>query len=269
MIILLANHPSTVIWLISFFSILTLFVFIVSSSPSNHGVFRARVDDKGLPPTLMMVACRRGQLLHHIVVDVQNMRNNDTFVFPVPRSVLVDQAPQCTKITLDKNTHFRFQLYNETISRKLVKETVDVFCEALPDIRVVAADSCHVTTLSRVDVSLIAPQNRSNKEASKMAYSLHLNTNEISISAYSFAGLSAALGSLYQILLSPKPLFLPLIIKDDTENAWRGLMIDVARHFIPVRLLERTIHAMWLTKLNVLHLHLTDSQVEKGLFSFM
>ena len=49
-------------------------------------------------------------------------------------------------------------------------------------------------------------------------------------------------------------------IEDAPRFAWRGLMIDVARHFIPAAVLERTIEAMALTKLNVLHLHLTDDQ---------
>ena len=40
-----------------------------------------------------------------------------------------------------------------------------------------------------------------------------------------------------------------------------GLMLDVARHYIPVELILRTIETMGAAKLNVLHLHLTDSQV--------
>lgn len=38
-------------------------------------------------------------------------------------------------------------------------------------------------------------------------------------------------------------------------------MLDVARHFLPVSKILRTIDAMESAKLNVLHLHLTDSQV--------
>ena len=40
-----------------------------------------------------------------------------------------------------------------------------------------------------------------------------------------------------------------------------GLMIDTARHFIPLSSLRRTLDAMQLVKLNTLHLHLTDAQV--------
>ena len=49
-------------------------------------------------------------------------------------------------------------------------------------------------------------------------------------------------------------------IQDHPAYPWRGLMLDVARHFIPLPALKRTLDAMSLCKLNVLHLHLTDDQ---------
>ena len=49
-------------------------------------------------------------------------------------------------------------------------------------------------------------------------------------------------------------------IEDHPTYPWRGLMLDVARHFIPLSALKRTLDAMGLAKLNVLHLHLTDDQ---------
>ncbi|CAF3347981.1 unnamed protein product [Rotaria sp. Silwood1] len=41
---------------------------------------------------------------------------------------------------------------------------------------------------------------------------------------------------------------------------WRGLLLDVSRHWMPVTVIERTLNAMELSKLNVLHLHLSDDQ---------
>ncbi|MFZ5477124.1 MAG: beta-N-acetylhexosaminidase, partial [Myxococcota bacterium] len=49
-------------------------------------------------------------------------------------------------------------------------------------------------------------------------------------------------------------------VEDAPRFAWRGLMIDVARHFFTVEDLERQIDLMALHKLNRLHLHLTDDQ---------
>ncbi len=41
---------------------------------------------------------------------------------------------------------------------------------------------------------------------------------------------------------------------------WRGVMLDVARHFLPIDEVRRMVDAMALLRLNVLHLHLTDDQ---------
>jgi hexosaminidase len=49
-------------------------------------------------------------------------------------------------------------------------------------------------------------------------------------------------------------------ITDVPRHDWRGLMIDVARHFHDVATLRRHVDLLALHKLNVLHLHLTDDQ---------
>ena len=49
-------------------------------------------------------------------------------------------------------------------------------------------------------------------------------------------------------------------IYDFPTYAWRGLHIDVARHFMPVSFIKEVIRKMYLQKLNILHLHLTDDQ---------
>ena len=49
-------------------------------------------------------------------------------------------------------------------------------------------------------------------------------------------------------------------ISDDPRFPWRGLLIDPARHFIPVPDVKRFIDIMALHKFNRLQMHLTDSQ---------
>ena len=49
-------------------------------------------------------------------------------------------------------------------------------------------------------------------------------------------------------------------IKDQPRFPWRGLMIDVSRHFIPLEVLKRNLDAMAAVKMNVLHWHLSDDQ---------
>ncbi|MCT4356011.1 beta-N-acetylhexosaminidase [Streptomyces sp. Je 1-79] len=51
-----------------------------------------------------------------------------------------------------------------------------------------------------------------------------------------------------------------LTIEDGPRFPWRGLMLDVARHFLPKDDILRQLDLMAAHKLNVLHLHLTDDQ---------
>jgi len=49
-------------------------------------------------------------------------------------------------------------------------------------------------------------------------------------------------------------------IQDQPRFPWRGLMIDVSRHFVPVPVLKRNLDGMEAVKLNVFHWHLSDNQ---------
>ena len=58
------------------------------------------------------------------------------------------------------------------------------------------------------------------------------------------------------------PLQVPVTasIADAPRFPYRGLMMDYARHYYPVKFIEHTIDAMSASKLNVLHMHITDDQ---------
>jgi hexosaminidase len=59
----------------------------------------------------------------------------------------------------------------------------------------------------------------------------------------------------------PKPIPVPAVtIRDQPRFAWRGAMLDVARHFFSVDDVKRYVDLMALHKLNRLHLHLADDQ---------
>lgn len=49
-------------------------------------------------------------------------------------------------------------------------------------------------------------------------------------------------------------------VDDHPRFAWRGIMIDVSRHFMPVETIERNLDAMAAVKMNVFHWHLSDDQ---------
>jgi hexosaminidase len=52
----------------------------------------------------------------------------------------------------------------------------------------------------------------------------------------------------------------PLLVADKPTYSYRGLMIDTARHYLPLDLILSNLDVMAMNKLNVLHWHMTDDQ---------
>ncbi|MBO3086577.1 family 20 glycosylhydrolase [Cellulomonas fengjieae] len=94
-------------------------------------------------------------------------------------------------------------------------------------------------------------------------YRVLTRSGRIDVEARTLAGLVRALVTLRQlIVVAPSgELRVPAVrIEDAPRYAWRGLSVDVARHFVPMDDLKVVIGLMAHYKLNVLHLHLTDDQ---------
>jgi hexosaminidase len=87
-------------------------------------------------------------------------------------------------------------------------------------------------------------------------YRLESDDGVVRLRAHSETGLFRA-GQTLSSLGDPVPR---VRIEDRPRYAWRGAMLDVARHFFGVAEVKRFIDLIALYKLNVLHLHLTDDQ---------
>ncbi|AEU36565.1 beta-N-acetylhexosaminidase [Granulicella mallensis] len=94
------------------------------------------------------------------------------------------------------------------------------------------------------------------------SYHLTVSQTGIELTAANPLGIMHGLETVLQLVRpSPQGWVLPDVLIDDTPRfAWRGLMIDVSRHFMPFEALERNIDGMAAVKLNVLHLHLSDDE---------
>ncbi|MCF8475307.1 MAG: family 20 glycosylhydrolase [Emcibacter sp.] len=103
------------------------------------------------------------------------------------------------------------------------------------------------------------------------SYSLRIDKELVAIDAPTSMGCIRALTTLGQLFIDRNdPRSLPIIeINDAPRFPWRGLLIDVVRHWIPKEAILRNIRAMAEVKMNVLHLHLSDDQgfrVESKIF---
>ncbi|WP_160114542.1 beta-N-acetylhexosaminidase [Aquimarina sp. AU474] len=94
------------------------------------------------------------------------------------------------------------------------------------------------------------------------SYTLKITASKILLNATTDLGAIHGLETLLQLLTHNKTsFFFPLAdIADTPRFPWRGLMIDVARHYQPVHVIKRNIAAMSAVKLNVFHWHLSDDQ---------
>lgn len=100
-------------------------------------------------------------------------------------------------------------------------------------------------------------------------YSLEVKKDNINIAGNSYAGTFYGMQSLIQLLPTQDPklksqnhrLNIPLVsIQDYPRFDYRGLHLDVARHFFPVSFLKKYIDYIALHKMNYFHWHLTDDQ---------
>lgn len=97
-------------------------------------------------------------------------------------------------------------------------------------------------------------------DAKRAHYTLAISNTDIEINAASALGANYALLTLMQ-LFDKETKHLPITtISDAPRFAFRGMHVDVARHFLGKQAIETLITQMFTYKLNKLHLHLSDDE---------
>lgn len=92
------------------------------------------------------------------------------------------------------------------------------------------------------------------------AYRVEITPERVLLTAPAEAGLFHAVQTLRQLLSADKRSLPCVTIEDAPLLAWRGVMLDVARHFMPLEFVYAFVDRIALHKINVLHFHLTDDQ---------
>ncbi|WP_154647862.1 beta-N-acetylhexosaminidase [Pedobacter arcticus] len=178
-------------------------------------------------------------------------------LMPVPSNITVNQG----KLRIDSNFNLAItgnvdeRLYKATTRflRRLDEQTILWFVQD----QISKADNSPKAVLQ---IHVQRPGLVKLKEDE--SYQLNIDKDHIKISATTDIGAMYALETLLQLLEADENgFYFPQVsIKDNPRFAWRGLMIDVVRHWIPYEVIIRNIDAMLGVKMNVLHLHLTDDQ---------
>ena len=131
------------------------------------------------------------------------------------------------------------------------------------DLQIIASDK-------PADGSIYLTTINSNKELGNEGYEMDTTSKGVKITAYKPEGISRGVQTLRQML--PPEIdsntvvdniewtVAASVIKDKPEYSYRGLMIDVARHFFTVDEIKRQIDLAAQYKINRVHLHLSDDQ---------
>ncbi len=117
------------------------------------------------------------------------------------------------------------------------------------------------------------PQGRGTRDGGvdKEHYELEVTADRVVLRAPTAEGLFRGVQTLRQLLPwrpeaeadapPEKECFIPAVrIQDEPRYPWRGMHLDVCRHFMPVEFIKRYIDLLALHKFNTFHWHLTEDQ---------
>ena len=128
----------------------------------------------------------------------------------------------------------------------------------MPPIDMQIADSTNATLVIQAAGGTRSVQELGEDES----YRLDISSSGARLTAPNTLGVMRGLQTFLQLVQTASAGFaVPAVsIEDSPRFPWRGLMIDVGRHFIPLDVLKRNIDGMAAVKLNVFHWHLSENQ---------
>jgi hexosaminidase len=103
---------------------------------------------------------------------------------------------------------------------------------------------------------------KAQKLSEDESYELVISQSGAKLTAPNPLGILHGLQTFLQLVeITANGFAVPVVtIKDQPRFAWRGLLIDVGRHFIPLDVLKHNLDGMAAVKMNVLHWHLYDNE---------
>lgn len=209
------------------------------------------------------VNCLVGVSLVLFVFSIAKAQNSDSFDFvaarrnlmPVPASVTWKSGrlplTKTFSAAIKGQTDERLKLYLDRALKRLENRTVLEISHQLSH-----EDSAALVVECQALGETIPAVNENE------SYNLEISDKQARLTAATTIGAMRGLETFLQLIEADETgFFLPAVsISDKPRFPWRGLMIDVARHYQPLEVLKRNLDAMAAVKLNVLHWHLTDDQ---------
>ncbi len=187
-------------------------------------------------------------------VAVYAQENNNLSLMPVPASVRPGTGQfiinDSFAIAFHGYTEPRLQRAGERFLRNLSLETGIRFHDN--------ADAAHANFVLNCKGAGEKVQALGEDES----YRLEVTSSGAQLDASTPLGLLRGMQTFLQLVqIGPQGFAAPaVVIEDKPRFPWRGLMLDVSRHFMPLEVVKRNLDAMEAVKLNVFHWHLSDNQ---------
>jgi len=191
-------------------------------------------------PILMLSACGNNEI---VIADYS--------IVPMPQQI--NQSTD-NPFILNKNTKIVYSSNNE--GEKQIAEFLAEYIKLSSGIDLTTTDKTE-----NKNVILLQTGYNSDKPES---YSLTVNKDHIIINGKDKAGLFYGVQTLRKSIPTSSQntdlQFPPVEIKDYPRFSYRGMHLDVSRHFFPVEFVKKYIDLLALHNINRLHWHLTDDQ---------
>ncbi len=156
---------------------------------------------------------------------------------------------------------------NASIGQERLRQSVEVFCAHAKgvdsqdtSVTTINVNVLNTSLIEKESLDSLCQSDNTEEYRVTIASPSKVTVDACSVSAAQHACASTLLQLFSSHHINLEVPSLPYVIQDFPQYTWRGLMVDVTRHFVPLTLLKRCVDAMQLSKLNVLHLHLSDAQ---------
>ncbi len=182
--------------------------------------------------------------------------NTPISLMPWPRSVVFQDG----YFRFDQSVKIRYT--PDTEEMKQLAEYLSARIEAQTGLKLACQPSG--STMAAKDIHLVVKAVDGKQEA----YTLTIAKKHFLLQSSTGRGLFCGLQTVQQLLAAQarpgkkiKSVQLPgVIIQDEPQFGWRGIMVDAGRHFIGKEYIKRLIDVMAYYKINKLHWHLTEDQ---------
>ncbi len=185
------------------------------------------------------------------ILFISSLGFTQTRVSIIPKPVSLIQTKE--GFVIDPQTSIRFNKKDKDI--KAAAQFLSSYIESI---------SGYVLPLNKKAGNSIQLIIEKTEEIGDEGYLLNVTAESVRIIANTKAGIVYGMQSLFQTLpqiRSNAPLIVPgMVIKDYPRFGWRGMHLDVSRHFFSPDVIKAYIDLMAAYKFNIFHWHLTDTQ---------